>query len=76
MEDAATAEIARIQLWQWVYHGAKLVRFHLLPSHDLTSSYTSRTLAQPLQRKASTRILLILSKKPATSRGFLPPMLA
>ncbi|KAF8328076.1 malate synthase [Cantharellus anzutake] len=24
MEDAATAEIARVQLWQWVYHGALL----------------------------------------------------
>lgn len=24
MEDAATAEIARTQLWQWVHHGAKL----------------------------------------------------
>jgi len=24
MEDAATAEIARVQLWQWVYHGARL----------------------------------------------------
>ncbi|KAL4403138.1 malate synthase [Malassezia pachydermatis] len=23
MEDAATAEISRISLWQWVYHGAK-----------------------------------------------------
>jgi len=24
MEDAATAEIARVQLWQWVHHGARL----------------------------------------------------
>ena len=24
MEDAATAEIARSQVWQWVHHGAKL----------------------------------------------------
>jgi malate synthase len=24
MEDAATAEISRSQLWQWLYHGAKL----------------------------------------------------
>jgi len=23
MEDAATAEIARVQLWQWVHHGAR-----------------------------------------------------
>jgi malate synthase len=24
MEDAATAEISRAQLWQWVHHGAKI----------------------------------------------------
>jgi len=24
MEDAATAEIARVQLWQWCHHGARL----------------------------------------------------
>ena len=24
MEDAATAEISRTQIWQWLYHGAKL----------------------------------------------------
>ena len=24
MEDAATAEISRAQLWQWVHHGAHL----------------------------------------------------
>ncbi len=24
MEDTATAEIARSQLWQWIHHGAKL----------------------------------------------------
>ena len=24
MEDAATAEITRVQLWQWVKHGARL----------------------------------------------------
>lgn len=23
MEDAATAEIARVQLWQWVHHGVR-----------------------------------------------------
>jgi malate synthase len=25
MEDAATAEIARVQLWQWVKYGSKTV---------------------------------------------------
>jgi len=24
MEDAATAEISRTQVWQWMYHGAQL----------------------------------------------------
>ncbi|MHB1468072.1 MAG: malate synthase A, partial [Solirubrobacteraceae bacterium] len=24
MEDAATAEISRSQIWQWIHHGAKL----------------------------------------------------
>jgi malate synthase len=24
MEDVATAEISRTQIWQWVHHGAKL----------------------------------------------------
>jgi malate synthase len=24
MEDAATAEIARTQIWQWIHHGAQL----------------------------------------------------
>jgi malate synthase len=24
MEDAATAEISRAQLWQWVHHGARM----------------------------------------------------
>jgi malate synthase len=28
MEDAATAEISRAQLWQWVHHGAKLSDGH------------------------------------------------
>lgn len=26
MEDAATAEIARVQLWQWVHYNSVLVR--------------------------------------------------
>ena len=38
MEDAATAEISRAQIWQWVYHGVKLasgeiVTMHLVNEH-------------------------------------------
>jgi malate synthase len=29
MEDAATAEICRTQVWQWLHHGA--FRLHLVP---------------------------------------------
>lgn len=37
MEDAATAEIARLQLWQWAHHGA------LLDSGDvITSAYIGK----------------------------------
>lgn len=32
MEDAATAEIARVQLWQWVKYGSKTVRTPLFCS--------------------------------------------
>ncbi|EJD52461.1 malate synthase [Auricularia subglabra TFB-10046 SS5] len=39
MEDAATAEIARIQLWQWVNHGA------LLDTGDvITASYIEKVI--------------------------------
>ena len=33
MEDAATAEIARVQLWQWVRYGSTIVRPFLHMSH-------------------------------------------
>ena len=32
MEDAATAEISRAQLWQWLRHGARLKGGHLIDS--------------------------------------------
>ena len=35
MEDAATAEIARVQLWQWVKYGSKTVRLSL--SHHVST---------------------------------------
>jgi malate synthase len=39
MEDAATAEIARVQLWQWVFHKA-----HLDTGHPITTSYVENIL--------------------------------
>ena len=39
MEDAATAEIARIQLWQWVFHEGRLDT-----GHPIASSYVEKIL--------------------------------
>jgi malate synthase len=48
MEDAATAEISRAQLWQWVHHKAKLADGRLV-AVDLVESIIENELAQ--QRK-------------------------
>jgi malate synthase len=32
MEDAATAEICRVQLWQWIHHGARTADGQLITS--------------------------------------------
>ncbi|KAG8783368.1 hypothetical protein FRC15_005306 [Serendipita sp. 397] len=41
MEDAATAEIARVQLWQWVYHRARLDT-----GHPITAAYVENVLKE------------------------------
>lgn len=41
MEDAATAEIARLQLWQWVFHKARLDT-----GHPITVSYVENVIRQ------------------------------
>lgn len=41
MEDAATAEIARVQLWQWVFHKARLDT-----GHPITVSYVENIIRQ------------------------------
>lgn len=43
MEDAATAEIARVQLWQWVFHHSLLSSGTPITS-SLVASYISETL--------------------------------
>jgi malate synthase len=40
MEDAATAEICRAQVWQWVKHGAKLT-----DGRPVTAELVKRTIA-------------------------------
>ena len=43
MEDAATAEISRTQVWQWVTHGAKLA-----DGRRITADLVRRTMAHEL----------------------------
>jgi malate synthase len=51
MEDAATAEIARVQLWQWVFHKARLDT-----GHPITASYVENVL-----RKAAGNVKSLVS---------------
>jgi len=45
MEDAATAEISRTQIWQWIHHGASLE-----DGRQVTAGLFRRALAQEMDR--------------------------
>jgi malate synthase len=45
MEDAATAEISRTQVWQWVHHGARLA-----DGRVVDTALVRATLAEELAR--------------------------
>jgi malate synthase len=49
MEDAATAEISRAQLWQWVHHGA-----HLVTGEPVTAQLCFQRIEEELARAKST----------------------
>ena len=49
MEDAATAEISRSQVWQWIRHGAKLA-----DGRCVTAELVGRTIEEELSRLRST----------------------
>ena len=49
MEDAATAEISRAQIWQWLRHKAKTVE-----GKDITLDYYNSLLKEELQKIKST----------------------
>jgi malate synthase len=55
MEDAATAEICRAQVWQWVRHGARLE-----DGRTVTANLVRQTIAEELE----------LARKRAGSEGF------
>ena len=45
MEDAATAEISRAQIWQWIKHGSKTVK-----GKQITKEYFNKLLEEELQK--------------------------
>ena len=45
MEDAATAEISRAQIWQWIKHGSKTVE-----GIQITKEYFNKLLEEELQK--------------------------
>jgi malate synthase len=45
MEDAATAEISRTQVWQWVRHGARLA-----DGRTVTPELVRSTIAEELEK--------------------------
>jgi malate synthase len=54
MEDAATAEISRTQLWQWVHHGAKLDDGRTIDA-ELYRGIRGEALSAILERLGETR---------------------
>jgi len=53
MEDAATAEISRSQVWQWVRHGA-----HLSNGQQVTQALVEGIVAQELKEKQGGKFAL------------------
>jgi malate synthase len=50
MEDAATAEISRAQVWQWIHHGAKLA-----DGRPVTAALARAVLAEELAKLPASR---------------------
>jgi malate synthase len=57
MEDAATAEIARSQVWQWVRHGVELDSGETV-SADLVRRYAAEVDAPPEARELFEQVAL------------------
>ena len=52
MEDAATAEIARVQLWQWAHHGASTDA-----GKKITADYISSIVDEEVRKLQSSKYL-------------------
>jgi malate synthase len=75
MEDAATAEICRAQIWQWIRHGARLedgraVTFELA-GEILDRQYEKLRARYPEERLAAARRLLVEMISSPEFPGFL-----
>jgi malate synthase len=57
MEDAATAEICRAQVWQWIRHGVSLADGRVI-TRELVSAFTEEELAGIRLRVGETRYRL------------------
>lgn len=76
MEDAATAEISRCQLWQWVRHAAPMADGRPVTSHDVAILLEQELESLRDQRRPASRIeqLRALFRKTASAKrlpGFL-----
>ncbi|TBR25192.1 malate synthase A, partial [bacterium] len=58
MEDAATAEISRTQVWQWVRHGAKLSDGRVVTAALARAVLAEETAKVPADRYAPGRLAL------------------
>ncbi|TEB18110.1 malate synthase G [Coprinellus micaceus] len=51
MEDAATAEITRVQLWQWVKYGLRLITAEYIDAHVDAIAPTIKTIVAGVQEE-------------------------
>ena len=56
MEDTATAEISRAQLWQWIRHGTSLADGRRV-TLEMVRSMISEEVSQPLREAGGRRSL-------------------
>jgi malate synthase len=55
MEDAATAEISRAQIWQWVYHGVSLSNGEIVTMR-LVNDYIKKIVATIKEETIDLRV--------------------
>jgi malate synthase len=74
MEDAATAEISRAQVWQWVHHGIKLADGEVVTA-DLVRSLLHATVAELAEAGSDANVITnarLVFESVALGETFLP----